>query len=73
MRSSIGVGFPGGTYEHLFYVADVDASGAVMNGELHVALDTTDFLAVFPLKGEGRARLVGTVREEAERQHENFS
>ncbi len=44
-----------------------------MNGELHVALDRTDFLAVFPLKGEGRARLVGTVREEAEPQHENLS
>ena len=44
-----------------------------MNGEIHVGLDTTDFLAVFPLKGEGRARLVGTVREEAERQHENLS
>ena len=44
-----------------------------MNGEMHVALDTTDFLAVFPLKGEGRARLIGTVREEAEHQHENLS
>ena len=44
-----------------------------MNGELHVALDTTDFLAVFPLKGEGRARLVGTVREDAEHRHENLS
>ena len=61
-----GSAFPGGTYAHLFYVADVEASGAAMNGELHVALDTTDFLAVFPLKGDGRARLVGTVREEAE-------
>ena len=39
-----------------------------MNGELHVALDTSDFLAVFPLKGEGRARLIGTVREDAEQQ-----
>jgi hypothetical protein len=44
-----------------------------MNGELHVALDRTDFLAVFPLKGKGRARLIGTVREEAEQQHENLS
>jgi len=44
-----------------------------MNGELHVALDKTDFLAVFPLKGEGRARLIGTVREEAEHQRENLS
>jgi 2-polyprenyl-6-methoxyphenol hydroxylase-like FAD-dependent oxidoreductase len=44
-----------------------------MNGELHVALDRTDFLVVFPLKGEGRARLIGTVREEAEHQQENLS
>src|SRR6202521_3032449 len=73
VREALEIGFPGGTYTHLFYVADVEASGAAMNGELHVALDTTDFLAVFPLKGEGRARLVGTVREEAERQQENLS
>ena len=52
VREALEIGFPGGTYSHLFYVADVEASGAAMNGELHVALDTTDFLAVFPLKGE---------------------
>jgi hypothetical protein len=73
VRGALKIGFPGGTYTHLFYVADVDASGAAMNGELHVALDTTDFLAVFPLNGEGRARLVGTVLDEAERQHANLS
>jgi 2-polyprenyl-6-methoxyphenol hydroxylase-like FAD-dependent oxidoreductase len=73
VREAVQIGFPGGTYAHLFYVADVEASGAVMNGELHVALDTTDFLAVFPLKQEGRARLIGTVRADAERQHENLS
>ena len=73
VRETLEIGFPGGTYDHLFYVADVEASGAAMNGELHVGLDTTDFLAVFPLKGEGRARLIGTVREEAEHQHENLS
>src|SRR4029077_9578564 len=73
VREALGIGFPGGMYAHLFYVADVEASGATMNGELQVAIDRTDFLAVFPLKGEGRARLVGTVREEAEQQHENLS
>jgi 2-polyprenyl-6-methoxyphenol hydroxylase-like FAD-dependent oxidoreductase len=73
VREALAIGFPGGTYTHLFYVADVDAGGAVMNGELHVGLDTADFLAVFPLKGEGRARLVGTVREEPHRQREDFS
>jgi 2-polyprenyl-6-methoxyphenol hydroxylase-like FAD-dependent oxidoreductase len=73
VREALHIGFAGGTYAHVFYVADVEASGAVMNGEIHVALDTTDFLVVFPLKGEGRARLIGTVREEFERQHDNLS
>ena len=66
VREALKIGFPGGMYAHLFYVADVEASGAAMNGELHVALDTTDFLAVFPLKGDGHARLIGTVREDAD-------
>ena len=65
VREQLGIGFPGGTYEHLFYVADAAAAGPVMNGELHVALDEADFLAVFPLRKDGHARLIGTVREEA--------
>jgi 2-polyprenyl-6-methoxyphenol hydroxylase-like FAD-dependent oxidoreductase len=65
VRQGLGATFLGGTYAHLFYVADVEASGAVVNGELHVALDDADFLAVFPMKGEGRVRLVGAVRPEA--------
>ena len=73
VREAIEIGFPGGVYDHLFYVADVEARGAAMNGEVHVALDTTDFLAVFPLKGAARARLVGTVREQAEHRRENLS
>lgn len=44
-----------------------------MNGELHGALDKTDFLIVFPLTGTGRARLIGTVRTEHEDQRENLS
>ena len=72
VREALGIGFPGGTYAHLFYVADVEASGATMNGEIHVGLDTGDFLAVFPLKDEGRARLVGTVQE-GEHQLDNLS
>src|SRR6267378_2123910 len=73
VRQALAIGFPGGTYDHLFYVADVEARGVAMNGELHAALDTSDFLAVFPLKDDGRARLIGTVRADAEHQHENLS
>ena len=64
VRETIGAGFPGGTYRQLFYVADVEAEGPAVDGELHVDLDEADFLAVFPLAGEGRARLIGTVRDE---------
>jgi 2-polyprenyl-6-methoxyphenol hydroxylase-like FAD-dependent oxidoreductase len=63
VREAIGGGFPGGTYRQVFYVADVLAAGPSMDGELHVDLDEADFLAVFPLAGEGRARLIGTVRD----------
>ena len=64
VRETTGTGFPGGTYKQVFYVADVDASGPSLNGQLHVDLDEADFLAVFPLAGEGRARLIGIVRDE---------
>jgi 2-polyprenyl-6-methoxyphenol hydroxylase-like FAD-dependent oxidoreductase len=73
VRQALAAEFPGGTYHHLFYVADVEARGAAMNGELHAALDTTDFLAVFPLKEDGRARLIGTVRENRDDQHGDLS
>ena len=64
VREALSIGFPGGTYEHLFYVADVEARGVVMNGDIHVALDRADFLAVFPLKDAHRVRLVGMLRDE---------
>ncbi len=66
VRQSLGIGFAGGMYAHLFYVADVTGTGQAMSGEINVALDTADFLAVFPLKEQGRARLVGTVRDDAQ-------
>jgi len=64
VRETMGTGFPGGTYRHLFYVADVEASGPAIDGELHVDLEEADFLAVFPLAGKGRVRLIGTVRDD---------
>ena len=72
VREVLGTGFPGGTYDHLFYVADVEAAGPPMNGELHVDLDDADFLAVFPLSASGRARLIGSVRDDAAKDHEHL-
>ena len=72
VRKTLDIGFPGGTYQQVFYVADVDGSGPAFNGELHVDLDEADFLAVFPMAGEGRARLIGTVRDERAEQAETL-
>lgn len=71
-REVLKVGFPGGTYDHLFYVADVEAIGPPMDGGLHVDLDDADFLAVFPLQATGRARLIGSVRDEAAKDPEQL-
>ena len=62
IRRAIGVEFPGGTYEHVFYVADITGRGALLDKALHVVLDHEGFLALFPLAAEGAARLIGTVR-----------
>jgi 2-polyprenyl-6-methoxyphenol hydroxylase-like FAD-dependent oxidoreductase len=43
VRETMGTGFPGGTYRHLFYVADVQARGPAINGELHVDLEEPGF------------------------------
>jgi 2-polyprenyl-6-methoxyphenol hydroxylase-like FAD-dependent oxidoreductase len=68
VRETLEMDFPGGTYSGLFYVADVDATGPVANGEIHVELEEADFLAVFPLKGSGRLRLIGPISWERGRE-----
>jgi 2-polyprenyl-6-methoxyphenol hydroxylase-like FAD-dependent oxidoreductase len=73
VREQLKIGFAGGTYAARCYVADVEASGEAMNGEMHVAVDKTDFLVIFPLKAEGRARLIGTVHDDAEHRHEQLT
>jgi 2-polyprenyl-6-methoxyphenol hydroxylase-like FAD-dependent oxidoreductase len=72
VREVLDVGFPGGTYDHLFYVADVEAGGSPMNGELHIDIDDADFLGVFPLQRTGEARLIGSVRDDAAKDHEHL-
>jgi 2-polyprenyl-6-methoxyphenol hydroxylase-like FAD-dependent oxidoreductase len=62
VRGQLGIGFPGGTYTGLFYVADVVATGEPVRGELHVDIEDADFLLLFPLS-EQHWRLVGTVHD----------
>jgi len=64
VRQTLTTGFPGGTYSHIFYVADVEASGPPTDNEVHVDLEQADFLAVFPLTSKGHVRVIGTVRDD---------
>jgi 2-polyprenyl-6-methoxyphenol hydroxylase-like FAD-dependent oxidoreductase len=73
VREVLATGFPGGTYSGLFYVADVDAAGPAADGEIHVDFEQADFLAVFPLKGAGRLRLIGPVRWEPDCEHRELT
>jgi 2-polyprenyl-6-methoxyphenol hydroxylase-like FAD-dependent oxidoreductase len=67
VREELGLGFPGGDYSDVFYVADVEATGPAMNGEVNVAFDDADFLIVFPMKEPGVGRLVGVVTGAADK------
>jgi 2-polyprenyl-6-methoxyphenol hydroxylase-like FAD-dependent oxidoreductase len=69
VRGQLGIGFPGGTYSGLFYVADVEGTGEPVDNDLHADIEDADFLLLFPLKGKGRVRLVGTVRDLPENDH----
>ena len=68
IRHTIGTGFEGGTYPQIFYVADIVVAGSkgVADGEVHISLETADFLALFSYGNAGEARLIGTVRDERE-------
>jgi 2-polyprenyl-6-methoxyphenol hydroxylase-like FAD-dependent oxidoreductase len=73
VRHGLGIGFPGGTYSRLFYVADIELAGARTDDDIHVDLAESELLAAFPLKGERRARLVGTIPAEHARAGDELS
>src|SRR5207342_1659144 len=70
VRTSLGIAFGGGTYQRLFYVADVVARGPTVDDGVNVALDDVELLVVFDMKGPGRVRLVGTIRAESAEERE---
>ncbi|MBP1887709.1 FAD-dependent monooxygenase [Sinorhizobium mexicanum] len=59
VRHGLKLGFPGGTYEQCFYVADVEAGNAPSG--LNVSLDTHGFAIVLPVRQSGSVRLIGVV------------
>lgn len=61
VRHALNIPLSGGTYEKLFYVADVTLSGKVPEGEVSLSLDHAQFLAFFPMVQPGRHRVIGMI------------
>ena len=61
VRKTMAVDFPGGTYDKVFYVADVEASGPIVDGQLHIDFEESDFMMVMNYAEPGLLRLIGTV------------
>jgi 2-polyprenyl-6-methoxyphenol hydroxylase-like FAD-dependent oxidoreductase len=63
VRQKLGLEFSGGTYDQVFYVADVKAEGVTVNGGLNGCLGTNSFSIVFPIRTTGMSRLIGVIPE----------
>jgi 2-polyprenyl-6-methoxyphenol hydroxylase-like FAD-dependent oxidoreductase len=63
VRETLNVGFPGGTYDQLFYVADVRIAGG-FDRDLHVNLGKQILTLMFPVRSSGMQRLIGLVPPE---------
>lgn len=63
VRRLNGIDFPGAPYEHVFFVADVEATGNMVPDEINVYLWRAGFHLFFPMRGERHWRVVGIVPE----------
>ncbi len=59
VRELSGIAFPGAPYEHVFFVADVEARGSMVAEEVNVYLWRKGFHLLFPMRGKDHWRIVG--------------
>ena len=63
IRRHSGIKMEGATYQHRFFVADVEASGDLLSAgpNLNICLSKSDFIVAIRMAGTRRARLIGFV------------
>ena len=72
-REQLGVEFQGGTYQHIFYVADVKLAGQP-DVQAKVCLGDDGFALQFPIRSSGMNRLIGIMPNAAEQiEHPTFA
>ena len=60
VRQQLGLGFPGGTYDQLFFVADVAVAGPPTT-DLFLQLGERSLVLMLPVRSSGMQRLIGIV------------
>jgi 2-polyprenyl-6-methoxyphenol hydroxylase-like FAD-dependent oxidoreductase len=63
VREAAGIGFPGESYQQLFYVADVSIDRG-FERDLHISLGEHILSLIFPVRRNGMQRLIGLVSPE---------
>ena len=63
VRELCGITFPGAPYEHVFYVADTEATGSMVPDQVNVYLWRRGFHLFFPMRGKDHWRVVGILPE----------
>jgi len=61
VRELSRITFPGAPYEHVFFVADTEATGTMVPDEVNVYLWRAGFHLFFPMRGQDHWRIVGIV------------
>ena len=63
VRHGLGIGFPGGTYDQHFFVADTEAEGPWSDRDFTAYLAERTFCLGFPVRERGMFRFIGLVPE----------
>ncbi|WP_119273702.1 FAD-dependent monooxygenase [Taklimakanibacter deserti] len=66
VRHGMKLGFPGGTYEQSFYVADVKGHGNITHEGIDIVLGDYGFALIMPVRQSGSIRLIGVVPKRVE-------
>ena len=70
VRKELGFEFPGGTYEELFFVVDVETDrGQLSENTLNLYMDSEVFYLFMPVRSTGMARIIGIVPREMNSKH----
>src|SRR5687767_5657043 len=63
VRDMNGIGFPGAPYDHIFFVADTEATGPMVPNELNAYLYRDGFNLFFPMRPRNGWRVIGILPE----------